>query len=123
MDNLQIITDHGTPLLIASAIFAAIKALRLPVIQGVLAMLSPGLTWARWPKPVCASFVFVAAGAGALVTEMMQGSPLIKALPVGIISGLSAMGLDASHGAIKEPASAISAEAASIKIPIPEVKP
>ena len=115
--TLGLITTHGLPLLIASAVFVAIKVLRMQMIQTVLAMISAKLVWNNWPKPVCAAIVALFAGLGALIPALMQGTALSQAIMVAVTAALAAMGIDAGHGAIAQPASS-----ASIQVPIPPAK-
>jgi hypothetical protein len=117
--DISLIVDRGLPLLIASGVFVFVKLLRSQLVQSLLAMASPRLVWSAWPKPVCAAVVLAASAAGALVTASSQGQPLLPALLTAITAGVGAMGIDAGHGAIAEPAATTHNPAASIIEPLP----
>ena len=122
--DLQLITDRGLPLLIATGIFVAVKMLRSQMVQTVLTMVSAKLVWANWPKPVALAVVVLSSGAGALATALLQGTPASLALTTALVAAVSAMGLDAAHGAIVEPASTSAQvrDAGSIKVDLPKVQ-
>lgn len=132
--DLNIISDQGMPLLIATALYAAIKLFRMPFVQDIIGKISLKLQWSAWPKPLCTAIVFAFAGLGALIPALQQGTPWTKALIVAITAGLGAMGFDAAHGSIKEPLSTNAVNlanppdlstphdpAASLKIPMPVI--
>jgi len=114
----SLVLDRGIPLAMATVLYSVIKLLRTSLAQTVLAMVSPKLVWANWPKPLCMGVVFAGAALAAISTAMLAGTPLVASLPLGITAGLGAMGLDAGIGSVRAPA----ATAASIAIPIPDPK-
>ena len=124
-EDIKVITDHGMPLAIASVVFVGIKMLRSQLVQSMLALVSSKLVWANWPKPVCLAVVVASAGAAALATAIMQGTPLLSALPTALVAAVGAMGIDAGHGAIKEPDSTATMirDAGSLKVELPQPKP
>lgn len=117
--DITVITDRGLPLLIASGVFAAVKLLRTPIVQSFL---PARFRWENWDKRLAASIVLLSTAAGAMTTALVQGTPLSAALTTSVVAALTAMGIDAGHGAIKEPESSAKA-AASIKIDMPSAKP
>ena len=122
--DIQLVTDRGLPLLIATGIFCAVKLLRSQVAQSLLGMISKRLTWDAWPKPVAMGVLLASTGAGALATALIQGTPLSAALTTALVALIGAMGIDAAHGSIQEPAStnAQIRDAGSLKMPLPDVK-
>lgn len=123
--DIQIVTDKGLPILIATGIFVAVKLIRSQTAQSILALISPKLVWANWPKPVALLAIVGSTAAGALATALLQGTPIASALTTAMVAAVSAMGIDAAHGAIAEPSSTTKAaqEAASIKVPFPSNNP
>ena len=103
--DLNIITGHGLPLLIATALYATIRLIRLPFVQSFFGMISPKLQWDAWPKPLCTLIVFLLAVLGALIPALQQGTEWTQAVILSVTAGFGAMGIDAAHGAIKDPAS------------------
>ena len=108
--DVQIVLTQGWPIAIATVLYAAIRLYRAAWTQ---ALLPDKLKWANWPKPICLLVVFLAATLGALVPALMAHTPFSSALVIAVTAGLSAMGIDAGHGAIKLPDSSAKVYAAA----------
>jgi hypothetical protein len=116
-NTVDLITGHGMPLLIASAVCVAIKLWRVPLVQNFLARLSVKLVWDNWPKPLCSLVVILAATAAAFIASVQQGTPVKRALLDALMGAFLAMGLDAQHESLTDRASTNKAD--SIAVPIP----
>lgn len=119
-DTVNLITGHGLPLLIASAVCVAIKLFRVPLVQNFLARLSAKLVWENWPKPLCSLVVILASAAAAFIASAQQGTPVKRAIIDALMGAFLAMGLDSQHDALVNRASTNKAD--SIAVPLPDVK-
>ncbi len=96
---------HGFVALVAGVLYVAIKVLRLPLIQGALARLSPLAVWANWPKWVCALVVFGVSVCGLLIEGFTAGQAwglvaVVALLVKAGVAAIGAMGGDALYGAM-----------------------